>query len=108
MADNALIKAKDIINTHDVVVFSKTTCPYCKMTKQRLRDQEKLNPYVIELNEIDDGPDIQAALKKAYNQGTVPNIFIKGNHIGGNSDLTATTSEKIQQLLSAEDDKERL
>ena len=45
--------------------------------------------YAIELDQVDDGDAIQAALKELSGQKTVPNIFIKKEHIGGNSDLQA-------------------
>jgi glutaredoxin 3 len=35
----------------------------------------------------DEGSDYQAALAAITTQRTVPNIFIGGEHIGGNSDL---------------------
>tara|TARA_R110002060_G_scaffold6780_4_gene10271 strand:+ start:17 stop:187 length:171 start_codon:yes stop_codon:yes gene_type:complete len=38
---------------------------------------------------IDDGSAIQAALKEINGQTSVPNIYIKQKHIGGNSDLQA-------------------
>lgn len=42
---------------------------------------------------IDDGSDIQAALKEINGQTSVPNIYINKNHIGGNSDLQAIRGE---------------
>lgn len=37
----------------------------------------------------DDGAALQDALQELSGQRTVPNIFIKQQHIGGNSDLQA-------------------
>lgn len=42
---------------------------------------------------IDDGSAIQAALKELSGQTSVPNIYIKKQHIGGNSDLQAKKSQ---------------
>eukprot|EP00977_Amphora_coffeiformis_P027976 scaffold34676_cov176-Amphora_coffeaeformis.AAC.5 len=36
-----------------------------------------------------DGPKIQAELLRLTGQRTVPNIFVGGTHVGGNSDLQA-------------------
>lgn len=47
------------------------------------------NYYTIELDQVDDGSAIQAALKEINGQTSVPNIYIKQKHIGGNSDLQA-------------------
>lgn len=50
--------------------------------------------YIIELDEEADGGEIQEALAELTGQKTVPNVFIGGQHIGGNSD--------VQQLKSAD------
>jgi glutaredoxin 3 len=41
----------------------------------------------VELDQENDGADIQRALQELTGQRTVPNIFINKKHIGGNSDL---------------------
>lgn len=49
---------------------------------------------------MDDGADIQSALLDLSGQKTVPNVFIKGQHLGGN-DATqeAAKSGKLQEML---------
>jgi glutaredoxin 3 len=42
---------------------------------------------------IADGSEIQAALAEINGQTSVPNIYIKKQHIGGNSDLQAKKSQ---------------
>ena len=81
------------------MVFSKSYCPYCRQTKSTL---EALNipAKVIELDEIPDGDAIQAALLEESGQRTVPNVFVKGQHIGGNDDTQAAVqSGKFQEML---------
>ena len=73
------------IAAHDVVVFSKTYCPFCEMTKSLLEDLN-VEATVYELDQMDDGADIQDALLDLSGQGTVPNVFVKGEHIGGNQE----------------------
>jgi len=51
--------------------------------------------------EIDDGSDIQAALKELSGQSTVPNVYIAKEHIGGNSDLQAKKPQLKNLLKSA-------
>lgn len=60
----------------------------------------KIDAKVIELDEVDNGAAIQDALKTLTGQRTVPNVFIKGEHLGGN-DVTqaAAKSGKLQKLL---------
>jgi glutaredoxin 3 len=54
--------------------------------------------YAIELDQVPDGSDIQAALADISGQRTVPNIYIGQKHIGGNSDLQAKSGE-LKALL---------
>ncbi|CAG7871450.1 unnamed protein product, partial [Brassica rapa] len=75
-------KAKEIVSAHPVVVFSKTHCGYCQRVKQLLT-QLGATFKVLELDEMSDGGEIQSALSEWTGQSTVPNVFIKGKHIGG-------------------------
>ncbi|XAR72613.1 Thioredoxin-disulfide reductase [Bertholletia excelsa] len=80
--ETALSKAKEIVNSTPVVVFSKTTCGYCTTVKQLL-SQLGASYKVIELNCESDGSAMQSGLAKWTGQRTVPNVFIGGKHIGG-------------------------
>ncbi|KAH0521827.1 hypothetical protein TsFJ059_005764 [Trichoderma semiorbis] len=75
-----------IIDNNNVVVFSKTWCPYCKATKQKLNEL-KAQYEVVELDNRNDGDDLQDALLEISGQRSVPNIFFAQQHVGGNSDL---------------------
>jgi glutaredoxin 3 len=50
---------------------------------------------------LDDGSAIQAALSDITGQSTVPNVFIKQQHIGGNSDLQAIKGQLPNMLKDA-------
>ena len=50
---------------------------------------------------IDDGAAIQAALREINGQSSVPNIYIKKEHIGGNSDLQARKGDLPTLLKDA-------
>ncbi|KAL1352831.1 hypothetical protein HN51_016810 [Arachis hypogaea] len=78
----ALPKAKEIVSSNPVVVFSKTYCPFCVEVKE-LFTKLGVTIKVIELNTEADGSEIQSALAEWTGQRTVPNVFIGGNHIGG-------------------------
>jgi len=93
----ARAKTQNIINNETVAVFSKSYCPYCRQTKETLSSLGA-KYYVIELDQVEDGPAIQAALEEISNQRTVPNVFINKKHIGGNSDLQAIKGELPQRL----------
>jgi len=82
-----------------VVVFSKAYCPFCTSTKQLL-EQLKIDAKVYELDQMEDGAAIQGALLDISGQRTVPNVFVKGKHLGGNDDTQAAArSGKLQELL---------
>ncbi|KAI3405130.2 hypothetical protein KGF56_002086 [Candida oxycetoniae] len=87
------------VASNKVVVYSKTYCPYCRATKDLL-SRYGVSYELIELDTIEDGATIQRALEEITGQRTVPNIFINGKHIGGNSDLqNLNQSNKLKQLL---------
>jgi glutaredoxin 3 len=75
------------ISDNAVMVYSKSACPYCKNAKALLRQEVGDAFEVWELNQMDNGPEIQDYLQSLTGQRTVPNIFINGDHIGGCDDL---------------------
>ncbi|KAF5479632.1 hypothetical protein F2P56_000439 [Juglans regia] len=96
----ALPKAKDIVASNPVVVFSKSYCPFCVTVKQLLT-QLGATFKAIELDTESDGKEIQTALAEWTGQKTVPNVFIGGNHIGGCDKTTALHKEgKLIPLLT--------
>jgi glutaredoxin 3 len=84
-----------------VVVYSKSWCPYCAQTKALFDSMDQ--PYTaIELDNIEDGDKLQAALLEMTQQRTVPNVFIGGQHLGGNDDTQqAARSGKLAEMLKA-------
>ncbi|KAI8056180.1 thioredoxin-like protein [Syncephalis plumigaleata] len=79
---------KDYINEHEVMVFSKTYCPYCSRAKQILQKMIAelgltVKLFVLELDVEPNGAEIQNALLEISGQRTVPNIYINGKHVGG-------------------------
>ncbi|RDA83022.1 hypothetical protein CP532_0092 [Ophiocordyceps camponoti-leonardi (nom. inval.)] len=88
-----------LMDDNNVLVFSKSYCPYCKATKQAL---DKLNAdyLAIELDIESDGSAMQDAVEQLTGQRTVPNVLIQRKHIGGNSDIQALVSNgKLAELL---------
>nr|ABK25518.1 unknown [Picea sitchensis]ACN40547.1 unknown [Picea sitchensis] len=96
----AMGKAKEIVSSNSVVVFSKTYCPYCTQVKQLLSSLGAKTK-VVELDTESDGKEIQTALQEWTGQRTVPNVFIGGTHIGGCDDTVAKhNSGKLVPLLT--------
>ncbi|KAJ8775283.1 hypothetical protein K2173_020287 [Erythroxylum novogranatense] len=96
----AMDKAKDLVSTNSVVVFSKTYCPFCVSVKEvlnKLGAQYK----AVELDVESDGGEVQNALAQWTGQRTVPNVFIGGKHIGGCDTTTGLHKEgKLVPLLA--------
>ena len=84
----AATKAKTMVESNPVVVFSKSYCPFCVKVKQLL-SQLGASYKAIELDTESDGSEIQSALAEWTGQRTVPNVFIGGKHIGGCDATTA-------------------
>ncbi|KAF8251829.1 glutaredoxin [Wilcoxina mikolae CBS 423.85] len=93
-------KVQAIIDENPVAVFSKSYCPYCRASKQTLTELGA-KFYVLELDQVSDGAEIQEALQEISGQRTVPNIFISKEHIGGNSDLQSKKGQLPGLLKTA-------
>ncbi|KAF9909446.1 thioredoxin reductase [Linnemannia zychae] len=90
---------KQSIASNAVMIFSKSYCPYCLRVKDLFDD---LNvPYkALELDQHDQGVQIQNDLKTLTGQSSVPNVFIKGTHLGGCDDThAARDSGRLRELL---------
>lgn len=80
-------------------------CPFCTRTKNAFTSKG-LRPIVLELDERQDGAAIQAALLESSGQRTVPNVFFRGEHIGGNDDTQAAIKAgKFDDLTASEIDE---
>jgi glutaredoxin 3 len=92
---------REIVESNDVVIFTWTQCPYCVKAKQLLQEKN------IEYLEVLATPDHLEALEAATGQGSVPNIWVKGQFIGGCNDgpedwmglAKCLRSGKFQELI---------
>ncbi|TVU08409.1 hypothetical protein EJB05_41813 [Eragrostis curvula] len=93
---------KSTVKAHDVVIFSKSYCPYCRRAKAVFQELHlKKQPYVVELDQREDGGEIQDALLDIVGKRTVPQVFINGKHLGGSDDtVEAYESGKLAKLLN--------
>ncbi|KAK3134270.1 hypothetical protein QOZ80_6AG0547070 [Eleusine coracana subsp. coracana] len=95
---------KSTVRAHDVVIFSKSYCPYCRRAKAVFKELElKKEPYIVELDQREDGGEIQDVLLDIVGKRTVPQVFINGKHLGGSDDtVEAYGSGKLAKLLNIE------
>jgi glutaredoxin 3 len=70
--------------TAKVVMYSKTTCPYCHRAEQVLRERGVKD---LEMIQIDLDRSRRAEMIERADRSTVPQIFIGDKHIGGCDDL---------------------
>ncbi|EMS54641.1 Glutaredoxin-C8 [Triticum urartu] len=75
---------------------------YCKRAKAVFKELElKKDPYVVELDQREDGGEIQDALSDMVGRRTVPQVFIRGKHLGGSDDtVDAYESGELAKLLN--------
>ncbi|KAG0047348.1 hypothetical protein BGZ83_007572 [Gryganskiella cystojenkinii] len=93
-------RVDELIASNDIVVFSKSYCPYCTKAKNLLTLLEA-KFIAIELDNDEQGAAIQAYLLELTDQRTVPNIFISQKHIGGCDSLFALNkSGELKTLLA--------
>jgi len=74
--------------TAKVVMYSKTTCPYCHRAERLLRERGVTAPD-LELIQIDIDRRRRDEMIRLAGRSTVPQIFIDGKHVGGCDDLIA-------------------
>lgn len=84
-------KVKSLLEEHDIVMFSKTTCPFCSRAKDVLAAEAPGDFYVVELDELpaEEGAAMQDALLSMTGARTVPRVFAKGRCLGGCDDVVA-------------------
>jgi glutaredoxin 3 len=72
--------------TAKVVMYSKTTCPYCHRAERLLRERGVSD---LEIIQIDIERSRRDEMIKRARRSTVPQIFIDDKHVGGCDDLHA-------------------
>ncbi|KAH7868715.1 glutaredoxin [Lentinula edodes] len=91
------------IDENTVTIFSKSWCPYCRAAKSLFeKEYPDVPTKIFELDEMEEGAEIQSYLAQKTGQRTVPNIFVNKQHIGGNDATQAAfRSGKLQTLIAA-------
>jgi len=74
-----------LIAADDLVVFSYSGCPYCRILVDALNKQGVAYKEV-DYDECDDGEAVRAEVLKQHKQRSVPAVFCKGKFIGGCND----------------------
>uniref|UniRef100_A0A8I3NDK7 thioredoxin-disulfide reductase (NADPH) n=1 Tax=Canis lupus familiaris TaxID=9615 RepID=A0A8I3NDK7_CANLF len=88
-----------LIEGNRVMIFSKSYCPHSTRVKE-LFSSLGVACNILELDQVDDGANVQEVLSEITNQRTVPNIFVNKVHMGGcDRTFQAHQSGLLQKLL---------
>ncbi len=99
--DEALKMIDETIKNNDVVVFMKGTAdfPMCGFSGRVSQIFKTLNQKFKDVNVLED-ESVRSAIKAYSNWPTIPQIYVKGEFIGG-SDIATEMAEsgELQKLL---------
>jgi len=104
-AENIETYVTELVKNNKVVVFIKTTCPYCAKVKELFKS---INEFfvIVELDQIDEGPSLRDYLFEKTGQKTVPNVFVNGTHIGGcDNTMSAHADGRLAKLLQKDEEQ---
>ena len=89
----------EVIASVPVVVFAASWCPYCKQAKAALKEAG------VEFKDVEVTDAQKAELKALTGKTSVPQVFVKGQFIGGCNDgglggtVPLLKSGKLQEML---------
>lgn len=96
---------KDLSSKNKVLIFSKSTCPFCTRVKN-LFSSINVDHQIIELDQLGEGSAIQNTLTDLTGLRTVPNVFVNGKSIGGCDDtLKAHSENRLMSMINPPTDK---
>ncbi|KLK91750.1 glutaredoxin [Microvirga vignae] len=81
----------------EIILYTKSWCPYCASAKKLLAQKGASYTEI----DIEANPEKRTEMiEKAGGHTTVPQIFIRGRHIGGSDDLHALVDKgQLDPLL---------
>jgi glutaredoxin 3 len=85
---------------NQIVIYSKTFCPYSNETKLLFKEYG-IKAKIVELDLEPEGEALHAEVREISEYDQTPNIFIAGKHIGGYQDIeNAFDSGRLVILLN--------
>ena len=98
----ASARIADIVKNNDVVLFMKGTAlfPQCGFSSRAIAILDRLGAQYETIDVLQD-PEIRAGIKEFSDWPTIPQLYVKGEFVGG-SDIMMEMFEsgELQQLLS--------
>lgn len=95
-------RVDNLIQSHGVVIFSKSFCPFCLDVKDFLSQTIGVKGiYTIEINELDkQGTAIHKHIKATTGHATFPAVFIQGKFVGGCDTVKGLhAQDKLMELM---------
>jgi monothiol glutaredoxin len=101
---DAQSRIADIVKSNDIVLFMKGTAlfPQCGFSSRAVAILDRLgSPY--ETVDVLQDPEIRQGIKEYSDWPTIPQLYVKGQFVGG-SDIMMEMFEsgELQELLSAD------
>ncbi|ORY80308.1 thioredoxin-like protein [Protomyces lactucae-debilis] len=91
---------QEMLSSYQVILFSKSYCPYCKKAKAVLEKYTiSPSPLIFELDIEKHGAELQGELAKLTGRSTVPNLVVGKTSLGGSEEIVAL--DKSGKLASA-------
>ena len=101
---DAQTRIADLVKSNDVVLFMKGTAlfPQCGFSSRAIAILDRLGTTYETVDVLQD-PDIRSGIKEYSDWPTVPQLYVKGEFVGG-SDIMMEMFEsgELQELLGAE------
>mmetsp|Transcript_14811 Transcript_14811/g.29206 ORF Transcript_14811/g.29206 Transcript_14811/m.29206 type:complete len:132 (-) Transcript_14811:74-469(-) len=85
LVQDTFARLENSVKENDCIMFSTSVCPYCDYAKDFIQKFGKQCKRV-ELDRPENSM-LAAVVANVTNQRTVPNIFLKGMHVGGYQEL---------------------
>ena len=105
---DSLARIADIVKSNDVVLFMKGTAlfPQCGFSSRAITILDRLGAKYETVDVLQD-PEIRQSIKAFSEWPTIPQLYVKGEFVGG-SDIMMEMFEngELQELLGAEGVKE--
>jgi len=93
----------DIVKSHDIVLFMKGTAlfPQCGFSSRAIAILDRLGAAYETIDVLQD-PEIRQGIKQYSDWPTIPQLYVKGEFVGG-SDIMMEMYEngELQELLGA-------
>lgn len=102
---NSFLKSKveEMVALQPVMIFSKSTCPFCAMAKTAM-NEAGVKYAVLELDNLDQATcaAIQDVLQVITGARSVPRVFMGGTFVGGGDDTVRLQKEgKLSDIAEA-------